>query len=453
MVEAALIASYLCNLQPLPVRNKLLDDPALGARFSLLAREIISLGPNVLLDRRKCYTAVRRAFAYQRPASLLDLEGQEVAVKIAQGQVIFELSSRGRKAQISDFMCLSTNHEERTRTLRQLIDRFGPTAPDFSTLLIRAEEHELSDDEVNELFTEASTGVAALQARATLSLKTNQAKLENLVPNSVAYFERFCGPNIAGADHEEYFRSSLPQHRQDLIRRDLVRGLDICLPGALRDDFAPGAWTEHVNDDELWDAFTACDPWCNPFALLGGLDIALGRQHGERYRTFAEEAVKKLVQEEFPRPDGNDPYELLPLWAELVLNCVNGLEGSVLRPPCWKRMCAWMQAGFLVRLTQTISLELESFREWVRGNETLTGVYAKMLDLRHEPMYRATEMSRRAFREEVVGRLMIVRDRHTAAGRPIPGSDSISEAIARLTEQGFTRLGAARPTGRALSPS
>src|SRR5919198_4086600 len=119
MVEAALIASYLCNLQPLPVRNKLLDDPTLGARFDLVAQEIITLGPGVHLDRRNCYAAVRRAFADQRPASLLDIEGNEIVVKIEQGQVILELPSRARKAQISDFICLSPNHEERTRTLRQ----------------------------------------------------------------------------------------------------------------------------------------------------------------------------------------------------------------------------------------------------------------------------------------------------------------------------------------------
>jgi hypothetical protein len=101
----------------------------------------------------------------------------------------------------------------------------------------------------------------------------------------------------------------------------------------------PGVWIEHVNDDELWDALTGCDPWSNPFALLGALDIAIGRQHDERCRTFVEEAVRKLAQENFPQPDGIDVCELLSLWADLVLNHINNLEGGVLRPPCWKRMC------------------------------------------------------------------------------------------------------------------
>jgi hypothetical protein len=177
---------------------------------------------------------------------------------------------------------------------------------------------------------------------------------------------------------------------------------------------------------------------------LGALDIAIGRQHNERYRTFAEEAVRKLVQEKFPRPDGIDTYELLPLLAELVLNCINGLEGGALRPPCWKRMCAWMQAGFLSRLMQSISVEIESFRKWVQRNQTLAGAYAKLLDLRHEPMYRASEMSPRALHEEVIGRLVLLHERHSAAGRPVPGSNSIRAAVAKLADHG-SPLGWALP--------
>jgi hypothetical protein len=316
-------------------------------------------------------------------------------------------------------MFISPNSEERIQTLKRLLDRFGPTAPDFSALLTKAEERELGVDEIDALYAEGAIDVAALQARATAALKTNQASLENLVPKSLVYFEHFCGPKIAGADHEEHFRRVLPQYRKDLIRRDLVRGLDICLQGALWDGLIAGTWTDHVNDDQLWDALTACDPWRNPSALLGGLDIALGRQPDERYRTFAREGVEKLIQEEFPRPDGNDTYELLQLWAQLVLNRINSLEGGAVQPRCWQRMCVWMQAGLLGRLTQSINFELESLHEWIEANQTLTGEYAKMVDLRHEPMLHAAEMSRRAHREEVIGSLLMARNRHLTAGRMV----------------------------------
>lgn len=70
------------------------------------------------------------------------------------------------------------------------------------------------------------------------------------------------------------------------------------------------------------------------------------------------------------------------------------------------------------------------------GNQTPAGIYATMLDLCREPMYRAAEISPGALREEIVGRLVLVRERHKAAGRPVPSSNSIDEAVARLTDQG-----------------
>jgi hypothetical protein len=95
-----------------------------------------------------------------------------------------------------------------------------------------------------------------------------------------------------------------------------------------------------------------------------------------------------------------------------------------------------MQAGFLVRQIQRVSLDLERFHEWVRGQLTLAGEYAKTLDLRHEPMYRAAEISSRALHEEVVGRLVVLQERHNAASRPVPGSDSIRDAVTKLKDEG-----------------
>jgi hypothetical protein len=230
----------------------------------------------------------------------------------------------------------------------------------------------------------------------------------------------------------------LPTYRKDLIRRDLIQGLDISLIGSLRDDLSPGLWTEQLSDDEIWNALDVCKPDRQPFSLLGALDIALGRQHDGRYYAFAADAVQKLLKDEFPRPDGINTYELIPMLSELVLNRINSLEGGALRAPHWKRMCAWMQAGLLSRLTWTFSLDLDRFREWALGSQVPAGMYANLLDLRREPMYAAANISCEAFRHEVVGRLLALQSRHKAAGRPIPRLQEIHETMTRLAESGST---------------
>jgi hypothetical protein len=187
----------------------------------------------------------------------------------------------------------------------------------------------------------------------------------------------------------------------------------------------------------------ACNPERDPFSLLGALDIALGRQHDNRYQAFSEEAIQKLLNDEFMRPDNVNTYELIPVLSQLVLNRINALEGGVLRAPYWKRMCAWMQAGLLARLMLPFSLDLDRFREWALGNQVPLGVYTNIVDLRHEPIHAASNMSCETFRNEIFGRLLVLRSRHEAAGRQIPKSQEINETITRLSGLGsscFWRL-------------
>jgi hypothetical protein len=367
------------------------------------------------------------------------MQGLEVLVTASQGGVLLRpVQAGGVAAEASPnvLRILSPNREERLRALDEQLTRFGPTAPDFSPLRRAAQDRELDDRECAELLAEAFGGVAAFQARAAAAIRANDVKLEDVVPESFAYFERFCGPDPGDIEPEEYIGRILPEYRKDLLRRDLVRGLDIALLGSLRDDLTPVQWTLHLGDNELWDALVACGPQRDPFSLLGALDIALSRQHDVRYRAFADDAVARLARDTFPRPDGIDTYELLPLFAQLVLDQLNVRENGTLRAPYWKRMCAWMQAAVLLRLTLPIQLNFEGLRDWIHGLRTPAAVYAALLDLRREPMYRAGDLSAGALRCEVVGRLMLLRSRHQAAGRMMPRSEEIDAAMHRLVDGG-----------------
>lgn len=436
MMKAELIAKYLWNHQPYPVRRRLLENKDFILSYNLRPTAVIKIGGKIRVNQNEILPAIKQALEQKRSVSLSDLDGKKHFVRLDQGHLQFESASKELEARLDDFLILSPNREVRTKKLKQLIDTLGPMAPDFSGLISEAEKGELSYDQAYELLYEFSCGVAALQSHAKSTFNSQQATLENLVPSSLAYYDYFCGPNPGNLDPEEYFGSVLPSYRKSLIQRNIVDGLDVCLQGALRDDLMPGDWTIGYTDDELWDSLEACDPFRDPFALLGTLDIALYRQKDERYGSFAEKAVTTLVKDEFSRNDGIDVYKLLPMFASLILNRINVIEGGTLRPPYWKRMCAWMQAGFLVRQTQKFVLDLESLKNWISINITQAGNFACLLDLQKEPMFRATEMSRSSFREEVIGRLLAARNRHKADGRDTPRSSDIDDAVSMLEGQG-----------------
>ena len=177
-MQAALLAEYLCNLQPLYIRNRLLHDQTFGARFSLGSRMVIGIGGDMHVDQQKLFAAARQALRDQQAASLTDVYGHEMSIKADQGRVVLESPSQGGKAQLDEFMIFSPNQEERTRALRHWIDRLGPTTPDFSVLLTKAAERELNDEEIGELFAERASGMAAFQSRAAAAFNMNQVTLE-----------------------------------------------------------------------------------------------------------------------------------------------------------------------------------------------------------------------------------------------------------------------------------
>lgn len=438
-MHPTLIAKHLCDRQPLSVRVRLMKDQAFGERYGLRAQTVVTIDNTMSVDQRDLLVAARRALHEQADQRLVDLNEAEIVVAADQDAIVLRRTGEEADAQgslFAELAVLSPRPEKRTRALDTLLDQFGPTAPDFSPLRRASEQRELSDDEVSELLAERYKGVAAVQARTAAAFEDNTAGLDELVPDALGYYERFCGPDPGTSEPQEYLSAVLPDYRKGLLHRDLVQGLNICLLGALRDDLMPGAWTGHLSDDELWNALVARDPSSDPVSLLGALDIALYRQHDERYQGFAEDAVKKLVEDAFPRSDGADTYELLPIFAKLVLDRINGLEGGAMRAPFWKRMCAWMQAGLLGRMTLGLKLDLDSLRRWVEAQWTPAVAYAAILDLRREPMYRASILSREPFRDEVIGRLAALRLRHEAAGRTVPRSGDVNGATSAIADRG-----------------
>ncbi|MGE0469952.1 MAG: hypothetical protein AB7L09_13385 [Nitrospira sp.] len=446
-IPPVLIARHLCELLPAQIQTRVFGDHAFVSQYGRLSRTVLTIGGKVSIEQYQLVAAARRLLAGQGDQKLKDISGNHHTVMMDRGAVILKMLGEKDQEQhiaLSGLAVLSPDFEQRVQALKLLTDSFGPTAPDFSALMTAAESRELTDEEIVDLLDERSTGFASYKARIEMAHRADHVEVNDIVPDSLHYYELYCGPDPRLLPPEEYLSVVLPTYRQQLLRRNLVKGLEICLLGALRDDLGPATWTTNISDDDMWDALATIDTRANPFAALGVLDIAITRQHDSRYEALASNVIIELGKDSLLRPDGVDCYEILPLFAQLTFHQINMMEGGALRAPFWKRLCAWMHACLLLQSTLDISIKLDAFREWVYSNRDVVGSYAQMIDLRLEPMYRAGEFSRLSLREEIIGRLVVLRARHQAAGRFVPNPDAIDAAMARLREKG-SPLGWAMP--------
>ena len=418
--------------------------PERARLWGFMARRIFTLDTGISITDHDLFGAAKDVFSGVEVVSIKSTLGSEITVNLdaETGSIVLEYPAAESNTRIMmpQLALLSSDPSVRTTTLRSMMERFGPTAPDFDRLGHEIELREPKEHELSPVFHEASRGVAAVQDSLLNKFKFDlDIDDEDILPQDLDYFDRFVGLRPETRDPELYIHEVLIPYRTTLLSRDLKRGLDICCLGALRDDLCPGRWMLDFDDDVVWEALSECGADGVPITLLGALDVALYRQHDERFRTYAEKAVAKLCDEEFSQQEGMDIYRLLWAFTRFSFNRINLIENGAKQPGFWKRMCAWMQAQFVARALLTVSaaIDVDSLEEWSMSSMALVGTYAELVDAREEPMLLLTErLPPVDLRWEVLGRLVSLRARHSKEGRSVPRTEEIDRALERVQEIG-----------------
>ena len=441
---------FLESLPSAARRFLIRHDAAFAKQCGIQIQRSFTIGADIQIADSALFGAARKVYAKSEEESIEDLAGKEVVVGLdgeSRHIVVKWLDAENapQKVVIKDLALLSPDLETRLATLRGIRKRLGPTAQDVRRLRKALRSNAPSDAELAKLLDETVNGVAAQQDNLIQKIDTGTSfRAEDIVPPSIAYFERFCGPHPGTAEPETYLRELLIPYRKDLLSRDLAAGLDICALGALRDDLLPGQWVAKLDNETVWTALSSCDCEGNPFALLAGLDIALYRQDDKRFRQFAEQAVAQLADEKFGHQMGVNFFALLQSMYTLVSNRINLLEGGATMPGYWKRMSAWMQAGLLIRALAKLCVPdtsdfFQRVQQWAQANLKVAGAYGVFLDAKREPMISASSMPQ-GLRNEILGRLDILRLRHEAEGRNLPRTPKLQQLLDKAEESGRNPL-------------
>ena len=408
-----------------------------AGQFGLEMRRVFTIEPGIKLVDSVLFAAAKETLATSNKRSVQDITGKKVLVDldVKDENIVVKWSDATdalQQVQMPHLTLLSPDRTVRVRTLDNIIDHLGPAATDFNHLIKNINSRELSSQEISAIFDETSNGVVALQGSLIQKIKHGSGiNVVDVVPQSISYFERFCGPAPVSHEPESYFKEVLIPHRKALLERNLGLGLDICCLGALRDDLTPGQWVAAIDDDAVWNALSLCHAESNPFSLLAVLDIALYRQEDHRFREFSTKAVGKLLDKQLGHQDGADLYRLLTIVADLVLNRINLLQTGSIYPGYWKRMCAWMQAGLVARALADSSstIDLDALQQWAQSNMVVAGDYAGLVNARQEPMLSAERITPEALRHEILGRLYVLKSQHENEGRQVPRSEEIDHAL------------------------
>ena len=175
---------------------------------------------------------------------------------------------------------------------------------------------------------------------------------------------------------------------------------------------------------------------------MGALDVALYRSEDPRFEQLATHLLRRLADPQLGHSDGTDRYQFLSALSGLVQSRVALLPGCATRPNYWRRACALMHGGWLLDEFERLGVpsDLNGFVNWVERTRGVSSVYADAVGARTEPMLHAGIVTDWTLRDEVAGRLELLRGRHEKQRRRTSWSDATHEAWRRVREAVSTQV-------------
>ena len=407
---------------------------------------VVSIGARVAVSERELFKAAESVLAGSQNVAIKDRSGRGLTVRTMSDPqrsgvlAVDWIENNGgpRSATFEDLALLSPDVDVRRKAFERIQERLGPTARIPMSLSGAISSRKLTYDEISLLLGETGKGVRAFQTRLHRKL-TDKLDLQtsDFVPQSMAYWERLCGPKPQAQDPERYLRRVIGL-RKAMIKRDLAGGLGVSCLGALRDDLLPGQWIEGHDDDAVWDALMTVDLRYSPISILAGLDIALYRTNDERFGQFATDAINRLLDDNLGLGDDYEIHRVFHVISDFVMNALSFADGMSAEPGYWRRMCAWMQAGLILRtcVSATSPGDLTRLAEGFKTNMPFGGEVRRAVDCREEPMVLASQLGAQSLRYEVGVRLIGLKTRHERGGRGVPMADEIMAVLDGMSDEG-----------------
>ena len=394
---------------------------SLGSGIKVLVRDLLC-SATCLLDSNKSQTVTTLDKSLVRVV-LNDLGDISIEIPPSNGD-------QPDRVELPHLNLLSPDEEVRMATFADITKRLGPTA-DYETLAENIAVRKPNSEEMSQLMTDLSKGVAASQSLLTHKLRLRQSLLiSDFVFDSLAYYDRTVGPRPNEESVDAYIIDTLIPYRKQLIDRDLIRGLEICCHGAVHPSLLPAHWLTHISNDELWRAVDSIGTAGGCYFLLALLEICLTRRSDARFEQHAETLVSLLLDQD---ADYNDLYSL---FFQLIFNQINLLENGTEPPPYWKRLAAWTQAGICIQaVTSTESLIISEIEDSLRRHITTAGYYANLADGRVEPMILASQSSKNLLQTRTLLALQSLRAQYDPDSFGFPGIDLITSRLSEETEQ------------------
>lgn len=384
--------------------------------------------------------AARSVYRTGRAATFVNLDQEETRLCL-NGDVVQIYSDADQKTEkptlTPGLALVSPDPNVRLDVLEFANKAFGATGPSDERWRAILDKRPLTNDEVSEFYDEMSSSVPNWWRLAEEAISNNRANLADLVPVSPEYWTTLVGPLPNTLAASEYCAGPLQLHRSRLLANDPDDALSLLLPGCL--DRATDIEPQMLSSisERLFALCDANKSVSDPISLVGlaALTAKLGRQDS-RFDSLTSQLVTRLSDDQLPRHDGVDTWEIFPAIVRMCLAQVRKVDGFLAQPPYWLWLCAFSHAGLLTRLLENFTINPSSISNWAKNFYDDWNLTADCIALHVEPAWRFDCLERNSLRGELAGRLAGILEAEIEARNEVPFDDLIETVLAGSFKKG-----------------
>ena len=123
---------------------------------------------------------------------------------------------------------------------------------------------------------------------------------------------------------------------------------------------------------------------------------------------------------------------------QLSLYHLRRIDGMMMQPPYWHRLCAFTQAGLLIRLMDDLTFDPSEMTQSLESTRLVSDGLADILALRSEPTWRLGHLTREDLQAVVIGRLKMLESHEEMEGRQFPHSEILNRRIETFMAEGIS---------------
>jgi hypothetical protein len=406
-LRAAMLMMSMELFPPL-IRDSLLSDGSLRRDYDLALDAIISFDPaKVAFKRSTLYAAVRAASESPgKPKKVTDQAGTAwtLVVTATEGGGDVLLTSGTRILHASQLCLLTRMKDARKVFFEGESARLNLPSEVVARWRKLVRRRPLTDDEIDELMTEAFRTTASMTGVLMEHLARGDISVEVLVPKSLGYYEQLVGRHAGQATIREYVDEVAVEHIESLFGSRPVEGLKLAL---LMDS--------HPLLTEILAKKTISLPDLNAVALWAqGSDVlarsstlALVIRRAKAHATLRANAV--VLAERLIGRGKKDKYEQFAMLSAAFVMVDGELAKTrvmAAKPAYWRRLAALAHASLINRCILSSGGDFSRVIEWMRLARIREHLMQCYVDLRTEPRWIAEFASSRQLKHEIAGRVV-----------------------------------------------